>query len=159
MKIYEIADAEAQLGLLRTIIDSTWAAIAQQAEQQKRADAERKAQAKLKPRGKKTSKGSSIRIPTAIPPLPIKPPTPTAVQPPPPLNKPSSNDLDAAKPLPSTNSQLKQLPTVTAINPKLASTPYSKPLTPIALNAHNGLEAGNVDKSLDAFEKADDVKN
>ena len=156
MKIYEIADAEAQLGLLRTIIDSTWAAIAQQAEQQKRADAERKAQAKLKPRGKKTSKGSSIRIPTAIPPLPIKPPTPTAVQPPSPLNKPSPNDLDAVKPLPSTNSQLKQLPTVTAINPKLASTQQPKPTTPAQLKVQNGLKVGNVNKTIGALEKEDD---
>jgi len=35
MRFFEFADAEAQLGLLRTIIDNTWVAIAQQAEQQK----------------------------------------------------------------------------------------------------------------------------
>ena len=46
MRLYEFADAEAQLALLRTIIDNTWTAIAQQAEQQKRVDAERKAQTK-----------------------------------------------------------------------------------------------------------------
>ena len=33
MRLYEFADAEAQLALLRTIIDNTWTAIAQQAEQ------------------------------------------------------------------------------------------------------------------------------
>ena len=58
MRLYEFADAEAQLALLRTIIDNTWTAIAQQAEQQKRMDAERKAQAKLKPRAKKLGKGT-----------------------------------------------------------------------------------------------------
>jgi hypothetical protein len=68
MRLYEFADAEAQLALLRTIIDNTWTAIAQQAEQQKRVDAERKSQAKLKPRAKKSGKGTSIRIPTPPPP-------------------------------------------------------------------------------------------
>ena len=51
MRLYEFADAEAQLGMLRVIIDNAWVAIAQQAVQQKQAGAERKAQAKLKPRG------------------------------------------------------------------------------------------------------------
>ena len=48
MRINEITDAQGQLELLRTVIDNTWTAIAQQAEQEKRAEAERKAQAKLK---------------------------------------------------------------------------------------------------------------
>jgi len=156
MRLYEFADAEAQLGLLRIIIDNTWAAIAQQAAQQKREDAERKAQAKLKPRGKKASKGSSIRIPTPIPPLPIKPPAPTAVQPPSPLNKPSPNELDAAKPLPTTMSQLKQPPTSTAINPKLPSTPYPQPTTPVPLKAQNSLKTGNTGKTFDKLEKEED---
>jgi hypothetical protein len=56
MRISEITDAQGQLELLRTVIDNTWSAIAQQAEQEKRAEAERKAQAKLKPRGKKAIK-------------------------------------------------------------------------------------------------------
>ena len=85
MRLYEFADAEAQLALLRTIIDNTWTAIAQQAEQQKRVDAERKTQAKLKPRGKKSSKGTSIRIPTPPPPPTNpqlnQPPTNTAINP------------------------------------------------------------------------------
>ena len=81
MRLHEFANAEAQLGLLRTILDNTWSAIAQQAEQQKRADAERLAQAKLKSRVKKPSKSTSIRIPTPPPPTPIKPPAPIAKQP------------------------------------------------------------------------------
>ena len=64
MRLHEFADAEAQLALLRTILDKTWSAIAQQAEQQKRADAERLAQAKLKSRAKKPSKITNVPIPT-----------------------------------------------------------------------------------------------
>lgn len=128
MRLYEFADAEAQLALLRTIIDNTWTAIAQQAEQQKRVDAERKAQAKLKPRSKKSSKGTSIRIPTPKLPPPKQPQAPLAKQPPSPLNKPNPNTLNAVKPLPPTNPQLKPLTTTTAANPKLAATANPKPL-------------------------------
>ncbi len=78
MRISEITDAQGQLELLRTVIDNTWTAIAQQAEQAKRVDAERKAQAKLKPRAKKASKGTRLRIPTPKPP----PPPPTQTPPP-----------------------------------------------------------------------------
>jgi hypothetical protein len=76
MRISEITDAQGQLELLRTVIDNTWTAIAQQAEQEKRAEAERKAQAKLKPRAKKSGKGTSIRIPTPPPPPNKKPQAP-----------------------------------------------------------------------------------
>ena len=124
MRLYEFADAEAQLALLRTIIDNTWTAIAQQAEQQKRVYAERKAQAKLKPRAKKSSKGTSIRIPTPPPPPTKMPQAALAKKPPSPLNNPNPNALNAVKPLPPTNPQLKQQPTNTVINPKLASTPH-----------------------------------
>jgi len=71
MRLYEFADAEAQLGLLRTIIDNTWTAIAQQAEQERRAEAERKAHAKLKPRSRK-----AVKAPYASPPPPPKKPLP-----------------------------------------------------------------------------------
>ena len=82
MRISEITDAQGQLELLCTVIDNTWTAIAQQAEQQKRVDADNKAQAKLKPRAKKSSKGTSIRIPTPPPPPTKKPQAPLAKQPP-----------------------------------------------------------------------------
>ena len=72
MKICEITDAQGQLELLRTIIDTTWSSIAQQAEQEKQAEAARKAQAKLKPRGKKRGKGAKVHIPSTPPP-PKKP--------------------------------------------------------------------------------------
>jgi hypothetical protein len=46
---------------MRTIIDNTWAAIAKQAEEQKRAEAQRKANAKLKPRKRKAGMGKAIK--------------------------------------------------------------------------------------------------
>ena len=156
MRLYEFADAEAQLALLRTIIDNTWTAIAQQAEQQKRVDAERKAQAKLKPRAKKSSKGTSIRIPTPPPPPTKKPQTPLAKQPPSPLNKPYPNALNAVKPLPPTNPQLKQQPTNTAINPKLSSTPHPKPTATTPIKPSNGLKTGYFGKNIGTLEKEDD---
>ena len=156
MRLYEFADAEAQLALLRTIIDNTWTAIAQQAEQQKRVDAERKTQAKLKPRGKKSSKGTSIRIPTPPPPPTKKPQAPLAKQPPSPLNKPNPNALNAVKPLPPTNPQLKQQPTNTAINPKLASTPHPNPIATTPIKPPNGVKMGYFGKNIGATEKEDD---
>ena len=70
MRFFEFADAEAQLGLLRTIIDNTWAAIAKQAEEQKKAEAQRKATAKLKPRKQRAGMGKAIKVPTPKPPPP-----------------------------------------------------------------------------------------
>ena len=156
MRLYEFADAEAQLALLRTIIDNTWTAIAQQAEQEKRAEAERKAQAKLKPRAKKSGKGKSIRVPS--PPLPPnkKPQSPLAKQPPSPLNKPNPNALNAVKALPPTNPQLNQPPTNTASNAKLASTLYPKPIATTPIKQHNGLKMGYFDKNIGTTEKEDD---
>jgi len=156
MRISEITDAQGQLELLRTVIDNTWTAIAQQAEQEKRAEAERKAQAKLKPRAKKYGKGKGIHIPS--PPLPPnkKPQAPLAKQPPSPLNKPNPNALNAVQPLPSTNPQLNKPPIYTAINPKLASLPYPKPIATTPIKQHNGLKMGYFDKNIGATEKEDD---
>ena len=78
MRFYEFADAEAQLGLLRTIIDNTWSAIAQQAEEQKKAEAERKARARGSKGSKKGAKKARPRMPSISlpPPQPLKaPPT------------------------------------------------------------------------------------
>ena len=156
MRLYEFADAEAQLALLRTIIDNTWTAIAQQAGQQKRVDAERKAQAKLKPRSKKSSKGTSIRIPTPKPPPPQQPQAPLAKQPPSPLNKPNPYTLNAVKPLPPTNPQLKPLTTTTAANPKLAAIPNPKPFTKNPINQQSGVKGGYFGKNIGTLEKEDD---
>jgi len=76
MRFFEFADAEAQLGLLRTIIDNTWAAIAKQAEEQKQAEAQRKANAKLKPRKRKADMGKAVSVPSPKPPSPPPPPKP-----------------------------------------------------------------------------------
>ncbi len=87
MRFFEFADAEAQLGLLRTIIDNTWAAIAKQAEEQKRVEAQRKANDKLKPRKRKAGMGKAIKMPPSPPPLSkSKPPS----APPPPKLKPKA---------------------------------------------------------------------
>lgn len=157
MRIYEFADAESQLALLRTIIDNTWTAIAQQAEQKKRSDAERKAQAKLKARTKKTSKGASVHIP-APPPLPAKKPQaslpqqPTSAQ-----SKPTPNSASTIKPSLSSNPQLKPLPTVKAIQPKPT---VAKPITPSAIppkirqNAPKTMVLG---RNIGAVEKDDDT--
>ncbi len=153
MRLYEFADAEAQLALLRTIINNTWIAIAQQAEQQKRVDAERKAQAKLKPRGKKSSKGTSVRIPTPPPPPTKKPQAPLAKQPPSPLDKPNPNNLNAVKSQPLTYPQLNQQPTISAINPKLATVLNPKPIVNAPLIPPNGLKTGNLDKNISTKEK------
>ena len=156
MRISEITDAQGQLELLRTVIDNTWTAIAQQAEQEKRAEAERKAQANLKPRGKKSSKGTSIRIPAPPPPPTKKPQAPLTKQPPPHLNKPNPNALNAVKPVSPTNPQLKQLPINTAIDPKLASVAYPKPIANTPLKPHYGVKDGYFDKNIGATEKDDD---
>ena len=116
MRLYEFADAEAQLALLRTIIDNTWTAIAQQAEQQKRVDAERKAQAKLKPRGKKASKAPYAPLPT-----PLKKPKPTLSKQPTPTAKVTNpHALAPIKPLPYSHTQP---------NPKLNPTALANPNT------------------------------
>ena len=86
MRFFEFADAEAQLGLLRTIIDNTWAAISKQAEEQKKAEAQRKATAKLKPRKQRAGMGKAIKVPTPKPPPP--PPKPKVANPQP---KPQPN--------------------------------------------------------------------
>jgi len=102
MRFFEFADAEAQLGLLRTIIDNTWAAIAKQAEEQKQAEAQRKANAKLKPRKRKAGMVKAVSAPTPKPPSPPPPPKPkpTATNP-----QPSTAPKTA---LPTTQQNLSQ---------------------------------------------------
>jgi outer membrane biosynthesis protein TonB len=156
MRISEITDAQGQLELLRTVIDNTWTAIAQQAEQEKRAEAEHKAQAKLKPRAKKSGKGTSIRIPTPPPPPNKKPQAPLAKQPPSPLNKPNPNALNAVNPQPSTNPQLKQQSTNTSVNPKLAFMSQPKPTATTPIKQHYGVKDGYFGKNIGTTEKDDE---
>ena len=67
MRIFEIANAEDQLGLLRVIIDNTWTAIAQQAERQRLERVKQQNASKNRP--KKSIKAPSIK-PVAKPPQP-----------------------------------------------------------------------------------------
>jgi len=156
MRLYEFADAEAQLGLLRIIIDNTWTAIAQQAAEQRRVNAERRAQAKLKPRVKRSSNGTSARVPAPAPPPPNKPQAPLAKQPPISNNKPDPTALDSDEPLPPANTQLKSLPIATAIKPTQAAKPYSTPIPATPLKPYNGLKTGYLNKKISALEKEDD---
>ena len=120
MRLYEFADAEAQLALLRTIIDNTWTAIAQQEEQQKRAEAERKTNAKLNPRSSKP-----IKPPYAPPPPPLKKSKPSLSSQPTPKPKTTNpNALSPIKPLPYSHTQT---------NTKLDPTTLTDPNTVQAL--------------------------
>lgn len=65
MRIYEVVDAEAQLNLLRTIMDNTWTAIAQQAEEQKRSEAERQAWSKHAKPVKGTKTKATVKAPNS----------------------------------------------------------------------------------------------
>lgn len=48
MRIFEVTNPEEQLGLLKLIIDNTWSAIQQQADEQRARDATKQLQSKLK---------------------------------------------------------------------------------------------------------------
>ena len=142
MRISEITDAQGQLELLRTVIDNTWTAIAQQAEQEKRAEAERMAQANLKPRGKKATKA-----PYAPPPIPLKKPKPTlSKQPTPNAKKTNPHALAPIKPLPYSHPQP---------NPKLNPTALASPNTvqAPATNASLAPKDGYFGKNIGAIEK------
>lgn len=156
MRLYEFADAEAQLGLLRTIIDNTWTAIAQQAEQQKKAEAARKANAKPKPRFKKGSK-TAPKIATS--PLPILRTPPTAPSP----NQqaqiakgttPTAVDVENNQPF--LHPLTKQQSTSTAISTKSPSNTQPKQLSNAPKNALYGIKQGYFGKDRAAIEKDDD---
>mgnify|MGYP003350442658 CR=1 FL=1 len=142
MKINEITDAQGQLELLRTVIDNTWSAIAQQAEQEKRAEAERKAQAKLKPRSKKATKA-----PYAPPPTPLKKPKPTlSKQATPTAKTPNPHAIAPIKPLPYSHPHT---------NPQLNPTALANPNTVQALAqiASIAPKDGYLGKNIGATEK------
>ncbi len=142
MRISEITDAQGQLELLRTVIDNTWTAIAQQAEQEKRAEAERKAKAKLKPRSTKPTKA-----PYAPPPTPLKKPKPTLSKQPTPTAKTANpHALAPIKPLPYSHPQP---------NPKLNPTALANPNTvqAPATNASLAPKDGYFGKNIGTTEK------
>jgi hypothetical protein len=90
------------------------------------------------------------------PPPPKQPQAPLAKQPTSPLDKPNPNALNAVKPLPPTNPQLKQLPTNTAINPKLASTSQPKTIATTPIKPQTGVKAGYFRKNIGTLEKEED---
>ena len=152
MKICEITDAQGQLELLRTIIDTTWSSIAQQAEQEKQAEAARKAQAKLKPRGKKRSKGGKVHIPS--PPLhPPKKPTANAK----PQASSASNQTTQANPnavaqYPTAYPKPYPQPQSTAVNPKSATTTVPKAIPTASVKPSLGVKDWYFGKNISATE-------
>ena len=78
MRLREFANAEEQLELLRVIIDNTWAAIAKQAAEQRKAEQERRIAAAKVPRSRR---GSSSVTPIPAPlPAPAAPKQQASVQ-------------------------------------------------------------------------------
>ena len=134
MRINEITDAQGQLELLRTVIDNTWTAIAQQAEQEKRAEAERKAQAKLKPRGRK-----AVKAPYASPPPPLKKPQPLTA------NKPTPNPTLAN---PNADNTIKPIRSTAKPMPSL----HPSHIQAMPQNALNVPKTGYLDKKTDAVQ-------
>ena len=138
MRINEITDAQGQLELLRTVIDNTWTAIAQQAEQERRAEAERKAQAKLKPRGRK-----AVKAPYASPPPPLKKPQPLTA------NKPTPNPTLAN---PNADNTIK--PIRSTVKPMPSTHPSHTQA--MAQNVLNAPKDGYFGKNIGTKEKEDD---
>ena len=134
MRINEITDAQGQLELLRTVIDNTWTAIAQQAEQEKRAEVERKAQAKLKPRSRK-----AVKAPYASPPPPLKNPQSLTA------NKPTPNPTLAN---PNADNTIKPIRSTAKPMPSLHPS-HSQAMPQNALNVP---KTGYLDKNIDAVQ-------
>jgi len=134
MRINEITDAQGQLELLRTVINNTWIAIAQQAEQERRAEAERKAQAKLKPRSRKT-----VKAPYASPPPPLKKPQPLTT------NKPTPNPTLAN---PNADATIKPIRSTAKPMPIL----HPSHTQATQQNALNVPKTGYLDKNIDAVQ-------
>ena len=134
MRIYEITDAQGQLELLRTVIDNTWGAIAQQAEQERRAEAERKAKARIKPRGRK-----AVKAPYASPPPPLKKPQPLTA------NKPTPNPTLAN---PNVDNTMKPIRSTAKPIPSL----HPSHTQAMPQNSLNAPKDGYLDKNIDAVQ-------
>ena len=134
MRINEITDAQGQLELLRTLIDNTWGAIAQQAEQARRAEVERKVQAKLKPRSPK-----AVNAPYASPPPPLKKSKPLTT------NKPTPNPTLAN---PNSDNTIKSVSKT--VKPMPSLHPVHTQVMP--QNALNVPKDGYLDKNKDTVQ-------
>lgn len=130
MRLYEFASAEEQLALLRLIIDNTWSAISQQAEQEKRAKEAKKAKAALKPKNKRGGK-SAKAMPLPIVPAPVKKPKPLASPTQPPANPTQLQPQPSPKPSLKTNNPQPNNLTPVA-NPQQNTNAKLAPIAPTA---------------------------
>lgn len=81
MRMYEIANAEDQLGLLRVIMNNTWSAISQQASAQAKQKAAQASKPKSKtPKAPKTPKPKAVSLPQRAIPVPVARPVRAAQQ-------------------------------------------------------------------------------
>lgn len=153
MRLYEFANAEEQLALLRTIIDNTWTAIAKQAAEQQRAEAQRKAQAKFKSIGKKRGTGGKVHIPSPLP-LPLqKPNANTKTQVSSALNPPTKANPNAVAHQPTAYPKPNPLPQSTVVNPKSATTLYPKASLITSIKPSFRVKHAYFGKTIDSAEK------
>lgn len=141
MRIYEVVDAEGQLGLLRTIIDNTWSAIAQQAEQQRKAAAQQKAVAKAKPSSKKGRKGAKA---SAAP-----QPSPAQLSKP---SQPTPSKLSTAQQQPAATTQFRQQPQSKATAANQAQSFSPKPASALSVKSPYTTTKTNIYKDIDSVE-------
>jgi hypothetical protein len=148
MRLNEFANAEEQLALWKLINDSVWSAINAQAQEQAK---QRAQQEYIKKRGKRASKGRRsavaslpVKSPPPRPTFPVKKPvTPADVaansvqQNTKPNVNPTANaqELDNAKPIPSTN-----IDNVTTQTANVDAHLQASPVTPQASNAMQRLQ-------------------
>lgn len=153
MRLYEFANAEEQLALLRTIIDNTWTAIAQQAAEQQRAEAQRKSQAKLKPRGKKRGKVGKVHIPIPPSPPPKKPNANAKPQVSSTSNPPTQAHPNATAQQPTAYPKPYPQPQSIPVNPKSSIAPHPKAPPIGSIKPSFGVKDGYLGKNISATEK------
>ena len=121
MRFFEFSDAEAQLRLLRKIIDRTWAAIEQQAEDELTLEAQRKSLAK---RAKhRANSGKTVKVRTPKQRLLLPKPKIATPQPKPRQRKDSLDKIMSVLP---TIKPLKPLTNLKIPNPQTKPQPYAK---------------------------------
>lgn len=162
MRLYEFADADAQLALLRTIIDNTWAAIAQQVEQQKINSAQGRPQpsprstpnVKSKVPKKKSMKAPRVRIPNPRRLPPNKQPQSLVTKSlPPRMDKPTPQAFVATQPLPPSIKPTKVQSVSTTTAPNIPQIKAISPLPNSVKSSKFGTNGGYFGKNLSALRK------
>jgi hypothetical protein len=161
MRLYEFANAEEQLALLRTIIDNTWTAIAQQADQQRINSAQGRPQPlplstkKIRStvRTKKSKKVPSVRVPVPGPPHKKKPQVPVAMSPPHRAVSPTPQAFVAPHQLPPSNIPTKVQSVSTATTPNIKQIKAISPLPNSVKSSKFGTNGGYFGKNLSALRK------